>query len=779
MKKGKNILEVEVSAEPGKTNGGESDDNRGIWQDTYLKAYPDVFVENDTWVQTSFENNKIICELPLRNCTGESRKVFIRNFITDQEGNIVKIFDGGWQDLTSGEVKTINISDTWEDPHLWFPHDPYLYNLNTVLYNENENPLDQKSTRFGFREITWDGPHLYINGRELYLRGHGGHYCGDLQGTKEFAKQWFNSLKEKGVNFMRLHVYPKHHSLYEAADEVGFLLEAEAAFHFKVPEDKEFAKKHVTRMIKDERNHPSVVVWSVSNELRWRGGGEKKYLIDHAQSVDDTRPVFASDFSGWSVHGDVLGHHYNGDSVFSEWEEFGPDKPMIWDEVGNVWQPDRPLKNGTAGYEVTAQDYATGLWRDGHDQMLKNLKNIEAGEEINDELHRVNGKIPWDLSYNFFRFQPINNHQTLDLEWNDLNTPGLKQNFIKSCASTLNIWDDNLPIDEPNPGYYFFEKYMRAVRFWDEKDNINFYGGQKIEKKSKLIYEDTRMVDTLNFKVESRENGQVLTSREIPFNLKPGAVKEEVKITWDLPEVKEVTSVKYVREFSYQDKPGYRDEIKGKIFPEFKPEKIEGITNKKIGIYDPAGKTKNAITDYGLEFMSIDKLSQVSYPEVDILIIGEKNEINNLKASFVKKGGRVICLRQTQSPELPVNMPSLLEDKDSARFLLNGAEHFILDQLGQEDFYHWRNGAIDNAYSRPYQGRNFRIILSGDKDGATTPLFEIMEGKGTYVFCQLKIIDSLIQEPVAGHIFKNMLKYTATYQPAADPGKTALIINNS
>ncbi|MFW5998585.1 MAG: glycoside hydrolase family 2 TIM barrel-domain containing protein [Halanaerobiaceae bacterium] len=779
---GDNKLTLKIKSKPGKTNGGESVDNRGIWQDTYLQAYSDIFVENNIWVQTSFENNKIKCELPVRNCTNRKRKVFIRNFITDHNDNIVKLFDGGWKTIPGTKVINISCGTDWHDPHLWFPHDPYLYHLHTVIYDENENPVDKNKIRFGFREITWQGPHLYINNRELYLRGHGGHYCGDLQGTKEYAKKWLQSLKEYGVNFMRLHVYPKHNVLYEAADEVGFLLEAEAAFHFKVTKDKEYAKKHVERLIKDERNHPSVIMYSVSNELRWRGGGEKKYLIDHAQSIDHTRPIFASDFSGWSVHGDLLGHHYNGDSVFSEWEEFGPDKPMIWDEVGNVWQPDRPLDNGTSGYEVRSQDYATGLWRDGHDEMLKNLKNIEDGEIINGELHRVNAKIPWDFGYNFFRFQPINNHKTLELNENNLNKPGIKQNFIKSCASTINIWDENLPVFEPNPGFYLFSKYMRPVRFHKEEEGINFYEQKIVNRTSKLIYEDTRFADTLLCKIESINNNEILSKNKISVEIEPGDIKDKFKSTWQIPEVNEVTPVKYVREFKYQNQTGFRDEIEGKIFPEFNPGTIKGLNQQTIGIYDPRGKTANLLNKLNLGCKQISDISEVNNVDYDILIIGEENDSKGLSQDFVKNGGKVICLCQKTKPDLPVNVPSLKSNFKGNSMdiycLLNGTSHYILDQLAQKDFHYWQGEAIDKAYMLPVKNNNFRTILAGDKDGVTASLFEIMEGKGTYIFCQLNIIDSFDKEPVAAYLFKNMLQYTLNYQPAEEPGLTGLITNN-
>jgi beta-galactosidase/beta-glucuronidase len=163
--------------------------------------------------------------------------------------------------------------------------------------------------RFGFREITWAKAKLYLNGEELYLRGNGDHPLGDMEGGKPFAEAMIRKLKSLGVQCMRMHNLPRHQELYEAGDELGFMYFSEASHHFRLPEP-EVGKAHMARLVKYLRNHPCVLAWSVSNELHWRKIEEPKYLIDVCRENDPTRPAFASDFTPWSLHGDLVSHHY-------------------------------------------------------------------------------------------------------------------------------------------------------------------------------------------------------------------------------------------------------------------------------------------------------------------------------------------------------------------------------------------------------------------------------------------------------------------------------------
>jgi hypothetical protein len=603
LKPGENLLEARVSDRPNDLFDDYGTHRRGFWQDTFLKARPWTAVGNDLFVKTSVAHNKITCEMPVENAGVAEADFRIECIVTERDGTPVKRFgDDTVQRVASGAREVFTVAAAWSDPRLWSPHDPHLYDLHVRLLDEQGTVLDHTRVRFGFREITWRGPHLYLNGHELFLRGHGGHYLGDIQGSRAYMEAWLGGLLERGVNFMRLHDSPKHHELYEVADEKGMLLEAEAVCHFRVPEDPAIWEGHLERLIKAQRNHPSIFTWSVSNELRWRGGGEKPEMIAHARRFDPTRPVFASDFSLESRHGDICAHHYDPVTVFEDWERFGPDKPMLWDELGSVWDQDRPLSNGTSGFEAQAQDYATGLWHDGHDRILRDILMHHEGKVFNGELHRVNGFIPWDLSYNFFRWQPTNNNQRLEFKHDDLGGPGIKPKHVRPVASPVNPWDPTLPVFEPNPGFALFAKFMRPVRFFDDCDERTFFSGSDWTCRSRIFYDDLRPADELVCRVETLD-GDVLTETGQALDLVSGRIAADIVCRFEFPAVACITPVRRVRLFRYQGAPGYRETHDVKIFPRLQLPtlRLGALEGVDPAVFERAGLTvtrfENAIGD--------------------------------------------------------------------------------------------------------------------------------------------------------------------------------------
>ena len=350
VKPGTNELRIHVSN--ARTCGLFEDYNssrRGIYRDVFLKFVPEVHVTPDLFVKTSLKRAEIACEVPVRNDKTSEQTVGLRFKVVEKDGTVAKSWASPEKiTIPSGEEKTLSSTERWSDAHLWSIDDPHLYFLETEVLGTDGEVLDKHRQRFGFREITWKGPHLYLNENEIFLRGNGDHPQGDLQGGKAYSEAWIRQLKSQGVELMRLHDLPRHKEIYDAADEMGFLLISEACHHFRLPPD-DLAKAHMEHLVKWLRNHPSVMMWSVANELHWRNFPEPVFLIDLCHRLDPTRPAFNSDFCEWSRHGDVLAKHYDASAVWSDWEKYGPDKPMVWDEIGNVWQQDRPLKTGPAG----------------------------------------------------------------------------------------------------------------------------------------------------------------------------------------------------------------------------------------------------------------------------------------------------------------------------------------------------------------------------------------------------------------------------------------------
>ena len=584
VKPGANELRIEVSN--ARTCGLFEDYNarrRGIYRDVFLKFVPEVRVMPDLFVKTSVQRGEIAVDIPVRNDTDTEQTVGLRFRVVEKDGTAVKSWSSPEKlAIAPGAEKTLSSVEPWSDPHLWSIDDPHLYFLETEVVGADGKVLDRHRQRFGFREISWKGPHLYLNGNEIFLRGHGGHPLGDLQGGKEYSEAWIRQLKGQGLELIRLHNLPRHREIYDAADEMGFLLIAEASHHFRMPPD-ELAKAHMEHLVKWLRNHPSVMMWAVANELHWRNFPEPVFLIELCNRLDPTRPAYNSDFCEWSRHGDVLSKHYDASAVWSDWEKFGPDKAMVWDEIGNVWQQDRPLKTGPAGYEISSQDLATGIWRDGWEQLRNDILLFADGKEMNGQFYRVNAYVPWEFSYVFFRHQPFNNMQRLELNHGDTTGKlGIKPAFIEPCATTINIWDPTLPETQPNPGLYCFDEFLKRVRFPDDPKERTWFSGEKIARSGRLFYEDHRPADEVEFRVETPD-GKVLASSKRAVSLKPGEYVPVFESAWELPAVDALTPVRLVRQFSNKGAVGYRQISEAKVFPRFEKPDLAALKIAVVG----------------------------------------------------------------------------------------------------------------------------------------------------------------------------------------------------
>lgn len=232
---------------------------------------------------------------------------------------------------------------------LWDAEHPNLYTLRLSLICNGE-VVEEISHQLGFREITYGGKNgtdknkVYINGNEIKLRGVCRHDVSHLYGrslTREDIDHEIRSYKRNNINHVRTSHYPVSGYFLEVCDKLGIYVEQENAACFKgannfgiynAPQDfvNTFAE-----MIENDRNHPSVIIWSLANE----SGFEKTFAFRteyrYVKEVDVTRPVIFS--YPHTVHSkplpyDILSHHYKKVTSALGHKEF----PMLHDEFAHV-----------------------------------------------------------------------------------------------------------------------------------------------------------------------------------------------------------------------------------------------------------------------------------------------------------------------------------------------------------------------------------------------------------------------------------------------------------
>ncbi|HBG28551.1 MAG: beta-glucuronidase [Planctomycetes bacterium GWF2_41_51] len=232
---------------------------------------------------------------------GKTGKVDITVNISNKKADTLKISVGEYG-------KTININNknalkaTIEIPNveLWSTQKPHLYACNIKLL-ENEKLLDEYVLSVGVRTVQVKGTQILLNGKPIYLKGFGKHEDFHLIGrglNHAVIKRDYELMKWIGANSFRTSHYPYSEEMLEYADREGFLVIAETAaveIRFKYNMDKllENHKKAIRDLMKRDKNHPSIIMWSVANEPGSEAKESRKYfkeIMRFAKSFDSTRP---------------------------------------------------------------------------------------------------------------------------------------------------------------------------------------------------------------------------------------------------------------------------------------------------------------------------------------------------------------------------------------------------------------------------------------------------------------------------------------------------------
>lgn len=259
--------------------------------------------------------------------TGEAAKVCVRTDVLGcAEGEAVRlnVSVSDTSDVPCAQAETTLPAKgmvtgyqtlTVAHPQRWDVEHPYLYQATVRLY-VNERLTDEAVIPFGIRSIAYDAENGFIlNGRKVILRGVCLHHDGGCVGAAVPPEVWrrrLRKLKAMGVNALRCSHNPPDPALLDLADEMGFCVMDEAFDEWRTMKGKEFgsnthesrgysewfdtcARDDMIAMIERDRNHPSIVMWSIGNEVREQsveGDWEiARMLAGLCHSMDPTRPI--------------------------------------------------------------------------------------------------------------------------------------------------------------------------------------------------------------------------------------------------------------------------------------------------------------------------------------------------------------------------------------------------------------------------------------------------------------------------------------------------------
>lgn len=372
---GTNVIAVRVDAS---LEEGWFYEGAGIYRHVWLTKTSPLHVANwGTFVTTEVSDNSAIVTARTTVAeAGPANVPFVLNeTILDASGNKVATSRSEGLNVEPGREAEFTGALTVSNPKLWSPETPTLYKLVTTL-EANGAEVDHYETPFGIRTIRFDADKgFFLNGQRIELKGTCNHqdHAGVGVAVPDELNRWrLEQLKKMGCNAIRTSHNPPTPELLDACDQLGMMVMDENRAYGINPEQL----GQLESLMRRDRNHPSVIIWSLGNE-EWglesndKGTRVTQTIQNFAKTLDPTRRFTVADSGGWnwgsSISIDVMGFNYftHGDNPVTGNEDYHakfPQKPCVATEDGSTFGTRGIYVKDEAHQHLTAYDENKPNW---------------------------------------------------------------------------------------------------------------------------------------------------------------------------------------------------------------------------------------------------------------------------------------------------------------------------------------------------------------------------------------------------------------------------------
>lgn len=412
LKPGKNLLACQVHKFSDGTYLEDQDMWRlgGINRSVYLYSTAqtrilDFFAHPD--LDASYKDGVFSAEVNIQNAGTTSAKQTLTLSISNDAGKNVFSQTKTLQ-VAAGKVDSISFAGTVKAPLKWTAETPNLYTLLITLKDENNKVIEATSHRIGFRKVEIKDGQVLVNGKRVLFKGVNLHEFNTATGQVVDSAVMLRNIqlfKELNINAVRTSHYPQQPLWYKLCDQYGIYLVDEANLEShglgygpdnvsNFPEWKDAHMDRIVRLVERDKNHASVIFWSLGNEA---SNGKAFFdMYDWAKARDKSRPVQYEQAYQRDRNTDVICHMY------PSWESMERDakkdlgKPYIMCEyahamgnsMGNFqdyWDLMRTSKNMQGGFiwewynhgYKTQDEQGREYWAYGGD--LKGYNKLNAG----------------------------------------------------------------------------------------------------------------------------------------------------------------------------------------------------------------------------------------------------------------------------------------------------------------------------------------------------------------------------------------------------------------
>ena len=738
----------------------------GLWQGASIEARPPVWVK-DVFITTSVRQRLMRVEITLRNDGREPAQVSVAAHIA--QGGPGPEFERKPVSLAAGAEVTTALEASWPDARLWSPESPHLYTLSVTADS------DTQDVRFGFREFWIERGQFILNGRPINLLATAAHPMSEYDDDPARA---YAAARSAGCVAMRLHAQPWPKQWYQAADETGMLLIWESALwclspNYALTRDEFWrnARAHIAAQVREQRNHPSIVIWSAENELLLCGGdqvqgteGRLGEIADLIRSMDPTRPVMFDGDEDPAGKADVVNLHYPHE--FPRW--------TLWPETAYWFDsavvPDAYPKREWRWSRTKPLYLGEFLWVPAQEADAPSLFFGDRAYPDTEIHHRMAKAIAW---------------QAQVIAARDAGVSGM-------CP--WNLWEMG---DFPNVGYNAHTRAYQPIAAFLVEASTCFFAGEAVERTLTVLNDSGVRRDLqLRWRLapDRPEDGtwEVKGAEPAPLDT---AGRQRVRLRAAIPAISSpVAPATFTVELWEGDRRLFSESHEWKLYRRTELSGPVPRAPRGVALYDPKGDTARLLREISLSWQPLTEanatqvLSNVRVviigrdalesPRRGRLVVGEDSAFLGRLLRFADSGGVVLVFEQRNYPGM--FPPAALSDRDSTIAFRRHADHPILAGLESADLAHWYPDGIvaRREIVKPDRGGFLALTDSGGSDGlATAGLAELEVGEGRVLLCQLDVTAKFGVNPIAARIVRNLIAYTGEQTEAR--GLTAAVCDDS
>jgi beta-galactosidase len=463
----------------------------GIYRNVWLITTNSIYVDQwGTFIQTpevSTTAATVTLATRIKNASAREANLTVSTSIVDVKGKVV-VKQSSTQKHDAPSVNEIQQTFTVSYPELWTLEEPVLYTAVTEIYLDKKL-VDRYTTPFGIRHFDFDvNTGFSLNGKQVKIKGVCLHHdlgCLGAAFNKRAMERQLEIMKAMGVNAVRTSHNPPAPELLDLCDRMGILVMDEAFDMWKKEKSKfdyhlhwdEWHKKDLEDFVLRDRNHPSVIMWSIGNEIgeQWDSTGVNitRELADIVRNLDKTRPITTANnevkpYNNLIKSGalDVIGFNYHHEA-FEPFQKDYPGKKFIATETtsalatrGHYDMPsdsirrwpiawDKPFTEGNPDNTVSAYDNVSAPWGSTHEETWRIVKKHDflSGMFIWTGFDYLGEPTPygWPSRSSYFGVVdlagfPKDTYYLYQSEWTDKTTLHVFPHWNWKAGQVVDVW---------------------------------------------------------------------------------------------------------------------------------------------------------------------------------------------------------------------------------------------------------------------------------------------------------------------------------------------------